>query len=184
MRLLLVEDDAMLGAALRTGLRQDGHAVDWVRSADEAAGRQELVSAALAAHSDRPLNQYLTAIAGLWVPLNADYQRLAADAQRALLANNLAGAARPYRELSERLNSFLPDWEAVAPPAEAAEFHGRYYTWAAAGIGIFDSLLPVLEDANFSSLQSVFNDMMAWASGANEILLMRNEITVAALLAP
>ncbi len=26
----------MLGAALRAGLRQDGHAVDWVRSADEA----------------------------------------------------------------------------------------------------------------------------------------------------
>ena len=36
MRLLLVEDDAMLGAALRAGLRQDGHAVDWVRSANEA----------------------------------------------------------------------------------------------------------------------------------------------------
>ena len=36
MRLLLVEDDAMLGAALRAGLRQDGHAVDWVRSAEEA----------------------------------------------------------------------------------------------------------------------------------------------------
>ena len=36
MRLLLVEDDAMLGAALRAGLRQDGHAVDWARSADEA----------------------------------------------------------------------------------------------------------------------------------------------------
>jgi DNA-binding response OmpR family regulator len=36
MRLLLVEDDTMLGSALRTGLRQDGHAVDWVRSADEA----------------------------------------------------------------------------------------------------------------------------------------------------
>jgi two-component system, OmpR family, response regulator QseB len=36
MRLLLVEDDAMLGAALRAGLRQDGHAVDWVRGADEA----------------------------------------------------------------------------------------------------------------------------------------------------
>ena len=36
MRLLLVEDDAMLGSALRAGLRQDGHAVDWVRSADEA----------------------------------------------------------------------------------------------------------------------------------------------------
>ena len=37
MRLLLVEDDAMLGSALRAGLRQDGHAVDWVRSADEAS---------------------------------------------------------------------------------------------------------------------------------------------------
>jgi DNA-binding response OmpR family regulator len=36
MRLLLVEDDAMLGTALRAGLRQDGHAVDWVRSAGEA----------------------------------------------------------------------------------------------------------------------------------------------------
>jgi len=36
MRLLLVEDDAMLGSALRAGLRQDGHAVDWVRSANEA----------------------------------------------------------------------------------------------------------------------------------------------------
>jgi DNA-binding response OmpR family regulator len=37
MRLLLVEDDAMLGSALRAGLRQDGHAVDWVRSAEEAS---------------------------------------------------------------------------------------------------------------------------------------------------
>ncbi|MCX8115498.1 MAG: response regulator transcription factor [Burkholderiaceae bacterium] len=36
MRLLLVEDDPMLGAALKAGLRQDGHAVDWVRTADEA----------------------------------------------------------------------------------------------------------------------------------------------------
>jgi len=36
MRLLLVEDDAMLGAALRAGLQQDGHAVDWARTADEA----------------------------------------------------------------------------------------------------------------------------------------------------
>ena len=36
MRLLLVEDDSMLGAALKAGLQQDGHAVDWVRTADEA----------------------------------------------------------------------------------------------------------------------------------------------------
>jgi len=36
MRLLLVEDDAMLGAALKAGLQQDGHAVDWVRNANDA----------------------------------------------------------------------------------------------------------------------------------------------------
>ncbi len=36
MRLLLVEDDAMLGAALKAGLQQDGHAVDWVRNARDA----------------------------------------------------------------------------------------------------------------------------------------------------
>jgi two-component system response regulator QseB len=36
MRLLLVEDDAMIGAAARQGLRQDGHAVDWVRDGVQA----------------------------------------------------------------------------------------------------------------------------------------------------
>jgi two-component system, OmpR family, response regulator len=39
MRLLLVEDDAMIGESIRAGLRQDGHAVDWVtdgRAAEHA----------------------------------------------------------------------------------------------------------------------------------------------------
>ena len=36
MRILIVEDDTALGPALRTGLRQDGYAADWVRSADAA----------------------------------------------------------------------------------------------------------------------------------------------------
>jgi len=31
MRLLLVEDDAMVGAGIRAGLRQEGYTVDWVR---------------------------------------------------------------------------------------------------------------------------------------------------------
>jgi two-component system response regulator QseB len=30
MRLLLMEDDAMIGESIRAGLRQDGHVVDWV----------------------------------------------------------------------------------------------------------------------------------------------------------
>ena len=39
MRVLLVEDDAMLGKAVQTGLQQQGHAVDWVQDglAGEAA---------------------------------------------------------------------------------------------------------------------------------------------------
>ncbi|GAB4477140.1 MAG: two-component system response regulator PrmA [Burkholderiaceae bacterium] len=51
MRLLLVEDDPMLGAALMAGLQQDGHAVDWVRSAGEAQAAW-LVAPELAATYD------------------------------------------------------------------------------------------------------------------------------------
>lgn len=36
MRVLLVEDDALLGAAVRIGLEQQGHAVDWVRDGVQA----------------------------------------------------------------------------------------------------------------------------------------------------
>jgi two-component system, OmpR family, response regulator QseB len=36
MRLLLVEDDSMIGAAAQEGLRREGHAVDWMRTAREA----------------------------------------------------------------------------------------------------------------------------------------------------
>lgn len=36
MRLLLVEDDVMIGESVRQGLRQDGFALDWVREGDAA----------------------------------------------------------------------------------------------------------------------------------------------------
>ncbi len=36
MRVLLVEDDDMIGASVRTALRQSGFAVDWVRDGDAA----------------------------------------------------------------------------------------------------------------------------------------------------
>jgi two-component system response regulator QseB len=36
MRLLLVEDDSMIGAAAQQGLRHEGHTVDWVRDGPEA----------------------------------------------------------------------------------------------------------------------------------------------------
>ena len=37
MRLLLVEDDPMIGDGVQRGLRQEGHTVDWVRDGDAAA---------------------------------------------------------------------------------------------------------------------------------------------------
>jgi two-component system response regulator QseB len=36
MRLLLIEDDPMIGAGAQKGLRQDGFSVDWVRDGDQA----------------------------------------------------------------------------------------------------------------------------------------------------
>jgi two-component system response regulator QseB len=36
MRLLLVEDDAMIGEAIRSGLKRDGFAVDWVYDGESA----------------------------------------------------------------------------------------------------------------------------------------------------
>ncbi|MCD6679660.1 MAG: response regulator transcription factor [Burkholderiaceae bacterium] len=36
MRVLLVEDDRMIGQAVQTALRQDGYALDWVRDAEAA----------------------------------------------------------------------------------------------------------------------------------------------------
>jgi len=48
MKIQLVEDDPMLGDALRLGLIQEGHVVDWIRNGEDAAlslrlGRYELV---------------------------------------------------------------------------------------------------------------------------------------------
>ena len=38
MRVLLVEDDAMIAQGLQTALRQSGFAVDWMRDGKSAAG--------------------------------------------------------------------------------------------------------------------------------------------------
>jgi two-component system response regulator QseB len=38
MRILIVEDDVLLGEALAAGLRQTGHAVDWFKSGPDADG--------------------------------------------------------------------------------------------------------------------------------------------------
>ncbi|MDO8988212.1 MAG: response regulator [Sideroxyarcus sp.] len=47
MRVLLVEDDALLGDAIQAGLKQSGYAVDWMR--DGVSGDQALTTEAYAA---------------------------------------------------------------------------------------------------------------------------------------
>jgi DNA-binding response OmpR family regulator len=50
MRILLVEDDALLGDALQAGLKQAGHAVDWVHdgvSAETALAAEEYAAVVL-----------------------------------------------------------------------------------------------------------------------------------------
>ncbi|MFO1436243.1 MAG: response regulator [Gammaproteobacteria bacterium] len=47
MRILLVEDDQMIGQAVQDGLRQEGYAVDWVRDGITAQAAMESIDYAL-----------------------------------------------------------------------------------------------------------------------------------------
>jgi two-component system response regulator QseB len=69
MRLLLVEDDAMIGESVRTGLQQDGFAVDWVQD-----GR--------AAELALEANPYDTLLLDLGLPRKAGLDVLAALRRR------------------------------------------------------------------------------------------------------
>ena len=69
MRLLLVEDDAMIGESVRAGLQQDGFAVDWVQD-----GR--------AAELALEANPYDTLLLDLGLPRKAGLEVLAALRRR------------------------------------------------------------------------------------------------------
>lgn len=50
MRVLVIEDDALLGDAIQAGLKQAGYAVDWMKdglSADQALGTEPYAAAVL-----------------------------------------------------------------------------------------------------------------------------------------
>lgn len=47
MRILLVEDDEMIGEAVAEGLKEEGHAVDWVKSGNEASAALETTAFSL-----------------------------------------------------------------------------------------------------------------------------------------
>ena len=116
MRILLVEDDLMVGEAARKGLRQDGFAVDWVQDgvAAELALRQEdyalvLLDLGLPQKNGLTVLQQLRA-AGNKVPVLIVTAR---DAVADRVAGLDAGAddylIKPYdlEELSARMRALL-----------------------------------------------------------------------------
>ncbi|MBM3695633.1 MAG: hypothetical protein FJW79_06850 [Actinobacteria bacterium] len=190
----LAEDGAEIsarlgGAAEAMDLRElTSIAVDTlelsIRSVDEVAERQNLIGAVLAAHPDRPMNRYLIAIADLWVPLTADYHRLTGKVQRSLLDGRVSGAVGPCEELLGRFDEFLPKWEAITPPPDAAEFHQWYREWAAEGLDIVGGLLANLRSQNLTGLPGSMRRVTAWAEGWSQAIQLRNQITIAALEQP
>lgn len=86
MRILLAEDDALLGDGLRAGLRQLGFLVDWVR--DGEAAERELCTGA-----------YAAAVLDLGLPLK--------DGMQALAAVRRAGITLPVLVLTAR--DAIPD---------------------------------------------------------------------------
>jgi DNA-binding response OmpR family regulator len=82
MRLLLAEDDALLGDALRAGLRQRGFVVDWVR--DGMAAERELLAA----------EPYAALVLDLGLPMQDGLDVLAAMRARKLATPVLVLTAR------------------------------------------------------------------------------------------
>lgn len=116
MRILLVEDDLMVGEAVRKGLRQDGFAVDWVQDgvAAELALRQEdyalvLLDLGLPQKNGLTVLQELRA-AGNKVPvLIATARDAVADRVAGLDAGADDYLIKPYdlEELSARMRALL-----------------------------------------------------------------------------
>ncbi|TFW28156.1 response regulator transcription factor [Massilia arenosa] len=86
MRILLAEDDALLGDGLRAGLRQRGYQVDWVRSGD-------------AAESELRAQPYAAAVLDLGLPHK--------DGMEVLAAVRRAGVTVPVLVLTAR--DAIPD---------------------------------------------------------------------------
>lgn len=86
MRILLAEDDALLGDGLRAGLRQRGYQVDWVRSGD-------------AAESELRAQPYAAAVLDLGLPHK--------DGMDVLAAVRRAGVTVPVLVLTAR--DAIPD---------------------------------------------------------------------------
>lgn len=129
MRILLAEDDALLGDGLRAGLRQQGFQVDWVRTGD--AAERELRS-----------EPYSAAVLDLGLPLK--------DGMDVLSSVRRAGVSLPVLVLTARdavpdrvrgLNNGADDY--VIKPVDLDELGARVRALVRRAHGVADDRLRV-----------------------------------------
>lgn len=127
MRILLAEDDAMLGDGLRAGLRQAGFQVDWVR--DGQAAEREVASGV-----------YAAAVLDLGLPLKDGLEVLKALRERKIDTPILVLTARdavPDRVLG--LDTGADDY--VIKPVDLIELAARLRSLVRRSLGQFQDTL-------------------------------------------
>ena len=111
MRILLAEDDALLGDGLRAGLRQQGFQVDWVR--DGMAAERELLG-----------GSYQAAVLDLGLPMQDGIQVLAHARERRVTTPVLILTARDgLRDRVQGLDLGADDY--VIKPVDLEELAAR-----------------------------------------------------------
>ena len=127
MRILLAEDDAMLGDGLRAGLRQAGFQVDWVR--DGLAAEREIASGV-----------YAAAVLDLGLPLKDGMDVLKALRERRIDTPILVLSARdavPDRVMG--LDTGADDY--VVKPVDLVELSARLRSLVRRSLGQFQDSL-------------------------------------------
>jgi len=127
MRILLAEDDAMLGDGLRAGLRQAGFQVDWVR--DGLAAEREIASGV-----------YAAAVLDLGLPIKDGMEVLKALRERRIDTPILVLTARdavPERVMG--LDAGADDY--VVKPVDLIELSARLRSLVRRSLGQFQDTL-------------------------------------------
>jgi DNA-binding response OmpR family regulator len=129
MRILLAEDDALLGDGLRAGLRQHGFQVDWVRNGE-------------AAERELRTESYAAAVLDLGLPLKDGMDVLAAVRRAGCTLPVLVLTARDaIRERVRGLNTGADDY--VVKPVDIEELAARLRALVRRSHGVVQEKLRV-----------------------------------------